>query len=232
MGAHTPFPVREHYNRIYWAPSPPSPAGSHLSAVGGYRDKIVQLQNKYPDLACQDRHRITYDYAFTSRVACFEFEPNSTAQRHLIPDVAALRSHLGLNATTSPGATPRRRLYIMEGANLEYVDAFGTALQMDPTLVASHNRTAFWETYHESGNNPGLPTLRDPQLSFQMRYRELLYLKAKLESFSLRCAENERHIGVSRQNGEFDNVGIIHRKASFWARRIGADGWDGEHACL
>jgi hypothetical protein len=229
--------------KVRQEPDLPNSPGSHISAPGDYRTQIEALTNKYPNLVHENR-QYEYDSRCASfpKVACFELGTSNTGKLYPFTTEAELRKHLTSNHSESNGQTPRRRLYILEGTNLGCVDAFGTAFQVDPSVFVRHRRIYFWETDHLSGNTPPLPSLLDPQRSFLMEYHELLYFKTDLEQlyvktgrekFYLRSAGNERHIALSRLDGKLQDVGIAHRKASFWARKDGVGGWDGTQlACI
>jgi hypothetical protein len=206
--------------------------GSYISAEGPYRDTIVRLGNKYPNLIQEDRKRYETNFNYPSRAAHFDFDSSGRPRKEVFVSLSELKNHL--NSTSSTVAqSEQRRLYILEGTNADFVETLGTALGVDPNVFLRHKRIALWENSHQTGNTPPLPSLINPQDNFLMEYCELLYFKAGLENFSMRSVTNERHFAVTRlPDGKFDKVGISYKKASFWARKIGNAGWDGEFGHL
>lgn len=200
--------------------------GTHL-ANPPYHDDIRVLLNKYPNLRYPDNKRYE-DYPFQqplnsrSRVACVEFARSNTISHQTFDSLPDLETFL----TQEPPAGARR-LFLLEELQPDYVTAVGHKLRIPPNVISRHRRKALWEYDHDAGNTPPLPSLNDRSTSFSFQYWELVFFKDQLKDFYLRCADNERHIAVSRIDGRFDNVGIVQRKASFWSKPTRGDGWDG-----
>ncbi|KIX06778.1 uncharacterized protein Z518_04754 [Rhinocladiella mackenziei CBS 650.93] len=200
--------------------------GLHLAGPP-YHDDIRELLSKYPTLRYADDKRYeVYPFqqplAGQSRVACVEFRSASTIAHRIFPSEQALDAFL---AQPPPAGT--RRFFLLEELQPSYVTVLGHRLRIPPTVISQHRRKALWEYDHDAGNTPALPSLRDPSTQFCFQYWELLwFLRDQIRDFYLRCAPNERHIAVSRIDSRFDNVGIVQRKVSFWAKVTKGDGWD------
>ena len=199
---------------------------SHL-ASGDYRAQIAFLCNKYPSLRYPDRQSPIPKSA--SRVVSFDLSVDGEPTRRDFEDPVALQSFL--EATKGSGLAGRntsRRLFLVEGVEPRFVRVLGHYFDIDPLLIVRQQRTASWESYHQSGNTPTLPSLFEPSRSLSIPYYELHYYPQGLpDRTEWRCADSGRQVSSSRLPGTFDRVGIVHRKASYWSQRRGNDGWDG-----
>lgn len=132
----------------------------------------------------------------------------------------------------SPVAAGHHRIYLVEGLNPEFVGILGTEFKMDPSVFARHERTLLWNAWHH-GVNDGwvLPSVQSPKESYLIKYFELRFFDAPLPYSSVVCAKTGRHIGLTRFGNDFEPVGIMRRKLSFWSR-VEEDngGWDGRCA--
>jgi hypothetical protein len=198
--------------------------GGHLASTGPYQTEITSLYVKFPNLSHRDwkvpkgRECLVY----TGRVTMLEF--NKGAQRRDFQDWNQLDQFLG----PDPQTHSHNRLFILESLDPNFVRVLGGHFKINPMVFMRQQRTALWEFGHEKGNTPGLPSSQDQSQSFMMEYCELRSFCGGLNSFSMRCTKNNRHISVSRERGKFNEVGIVHRKASFWSGKKLNQGWDGE----
>lgn len=209
----------------------PRVPGAHLAAPSPYQENIARLTKKYPNLKYRDYKLWGNErkYAGPPRVAFFDFQPGATVNvtPQLFSSAQQISVFLAQSAPAANTNGSQRRLWVMEGLCPANVALFGSLLQIDPRVFMHHQRTAFWEHYHEAGNTPRLPSLVDSRNHALLEYPELLRLKLDRLNFTARSAEDERHISLSRRDGRFDNVGISHKKASFWSRETSNGGWDG-----
>jgi hypothetical protein len=214
---------------------------SHLSASGEYQENIAKLVNKYPNLANPDWKPWTEPRRFASlpRLVCFEFSTQpggaSAPVATHFDSIAKIEAFLHGIATGVTAADPVRRLWILEGLHPSYVAILGKALDVDPRIWMGHQRISLWENQRNAGNLPVLPTLAMQQRGFTWSYCQLVHLNCAIKTFTTRCAENERHIALTRrvrreEGVGFDGVGIVHRKASFWSQTLPNGGWNGR--CL
>ncbi|KAL9620768.1 MAG: hypothetical protein Q9160_004781 [Pyrenula sp. 1 TL-2023] len=216
-------------------PEVPKP-GAHLASGEVYRKKIVDLEGRNPTLKhkdwkipkTQERER----HVIRSRAKLLKFNklgaPESTGQELTLRELRdSLSSRKAFRDSEHVGY-----LYLLEGLNPEYVEAFGEYLNIDPGLFSRHQRTALWEGRHDGGISSKLASLEDPSKGFTMEYCELLYFAESPDTTSLRNPNDNRHINVSRKpkiSKDIDLVGIMHRKASFWSQTDTNNSWEGEY---
>lgn len=199
--------------------------GAHL-ASGSYRTKITSLLSKNPNLRYPDLD-IPLDGGGLGKVAMLQFFKDRTPARTDFSDPEKLECFLTQNRT-DPAEPCLRRLFIVEGYDLVIIGIFGEHFQINPGFFVRQQRTAAWESYHKSGNTPCLPSLLKPFQSFCVPYYELYHFPQGLpDSLGWRSADGFRQISLSRMPGTFDRVGIVDRKASYWAKKDGTGGWDG-----
>jgi hypothetical protein len=176
------------------------------------------------------------------RAACIQLNPEGVyrATREFNNSAGSIQD---LDATLNEPLTPgRKRIFVLESIDPRLVEVLGRSLSIDPVVFARHQRTALWEFPHLGGNGPPLSSQRNTLLSLMMEYSELRYFSATgpandnirpdpvFENSSARNPADHRHIGITKVNSEFQNVGLLHRKATYWARIYeGFDNaWDGE----
>jgi len=102
----------------------------------------------------------------------------------------------------------------------------------------NHERTVvFTSDPTKVSDSLGLPSLLDPNKTFQLKYYEIRQFELdKKSSWNpvAECAETCRHIGVTKtrpyygyENPGISPVGIVRRKCAFWSRNNSNGGWDG-----
>ena len=143
-----------------------------------------------------------------------------------------------------PCVDGRKRLFLLESTDPDFVAVFGEAFKMDPSIFARHQRTALWEFRHRAGNIPPLASYRNDLLSFKLEYSELrnfsreapfhserstLSDASPFVNLSARNPLDHRHIGITKLKSTIQNVGLLHRKATYWAKVYPdkKDAWDG-----
>lgn len=158
-----------------------------------------------------------------------------------------LRQYLQNNPAGESRRRNKRRLFILEDLEPDYVDALGDALGIDPLVFCEQMNT--WN-FSDSRSVPhrGLPSMNEPGKSFTMRYYEFRTLKdpdsvSKL-SIQMTFAANRRKHEKWRDidlpsfrgsNGSDNRHGFIRRCASFWTSQSQytaggqpTQGWDGK----
>lgn len=210
--------------------------GSHI-ATGSYQGRLASLCAKYPNIRYPNlQFPWANDYKPPAgieklgKVAVLEFEDKQTVKRTDIIVSQDLQTFLQRTSNATDSDTSRR-LYLVEAWDPEMIGIIGEHFQVNPTLLVRQYRSGMWEKVHQSGNMPCLPTTFDPKQSFSITYyepRSFLSRVTGLQERTWRAAENFRHISLSRILGQFDGVGIVHRKVSYWSRRTCSGGWDGE----
>lgn len=213
--------------------------GSHLAAPGAYQETIAKLINKYPNLANADYKpwRQPRELSSPARLVVFEFAASATSgtapTRKDFAGIDELKVFLDTDAAGIASTNPIHRFWILEGLHPAYIAVLGDALDVDPRLWMRHQRVNIRERpYREAGSLPVLPTLASEQQGFTFSYCQLVHLNYEPQTFTARCAENERHIALTRlvdreQRGhKFDGVGVVHRKVSTWFQNLPNDGWN------
>jgi hypothetical protein len=213
--------------------------GTHVAALDYYQKTLERLTAKYPNLASNDYKLWAQPREFASppRLTCFQFSTNSTTPeapaKTLFNGLDELKRFLNQPPIANTSSSPIRRIFLLEGLHPSYVAELDRELKIDPRVWFRHQRVAVWEkTIFNAGNSPRLPSVLAEEGSFCLDYCQLMHLNLVSQDFTLRCAENERHIASSRQGGvggrEFDGIGMVHRKASFWSQKLDNGGWTGK----
>ena len=198
---------------------------SHLTD-GKYRAQAASLCTKYPNLRYPDLR--APNSGVVSKVVCIDLSGGDTPVRRDFADPAELESYLEVTKYVTSDETTTRRILLVEGLDPQYVGLLGSYFDIDPMLIVRQQRTASWESYHQSGNTPTLPSLLDPRRTCHIPYYELHYRsQGPNDKTQWRCADSGRQLSWSRLPGTFDFVGIVDRKASYWSQKRGSDGWDG-----
>lgn len=193
-----------------------------------YLSQKRKLYQKHPNLAAQPEYKCWRPghASDTPRLACYEFGAVTTEKR-MMSSVSDLRHCLGKRPKQADDSL--RTLFLLEGFNSTYEAILGSYLQIHPKFWLRHERVAQWETNIQmAGNVPPLPSAHESYQFFLLEYCQLMHLGIKNQTFRLRCAENERHIASSRYNGDFDGIGSVYRKVSFWAATTKSGGWTGK----
>ena len=226
------MPTRSPVSQAWTLPGTPAP-GSHIASPGSYCDSIVELTKKYPNLKYPDykKYNALSENTDTTRTAVIQFKANNDCNVIPFSTVDHLRKYLQPQATLQDECT-LRELFLVEGTNPDVVKSLGSALQIDPNIFMRHQRTGLWESDHQAGCTPPLPSLMNPAKGFMLSYRELLHSPNGIEDYPLRTANNQRNIRVTSLGGKYEKVGAVHRKASFWARELGEGSWKGMLACM
>jgi hypothetical protein len=102
-------------------------------------------------------------------------------------------------ATPVTAADPVGRLWIIESIDPAFVAVLGKALDVDPRIWMRHKRITLWEKpQRDAGNALVLSSLLSQQQGFTLSYCQPMHLNYVPEAFTTRCAENERHIALTR----------------------------------
>ena len=215
-------------------PSDPSSHtdGSHISS-GRYGRRVAALASKYPNLRYPDIHCPNYKSPPKSgtlgKVVMLDFQEEQAPVRTDFGGVTHLKNFFQSSCKEHQAGTVRR-LYMIEAWDPELIGVLGEHFQISPAILVRQQRAAIWEKVHTSGNTPWLSSTFDPKQSFSITYYEPRYFVPQAglpDSLKWRCAETRRHISRSRVLHEIDNVGMVHRKASYWSTKSSDGGWDG-----
>ena len=217
--------------------------GHNLSSDGLYRETITTMCFRNPTL-----RRGHVEYATNpseyGRVAILTIPnptqpPSAGVSRKEIANSKDLRSYL--EQARPPSC---RRIVLLESVARNFVEVLGSHFNMNPSLFSKQTWPKTWGlTKFDYGKAVNLPSLNDPKNHFLMRYPELRYFPlvdgfSQINSHYIRDLNGHRRIDLSRrkrefcvgqqlEGGEFDNVGVVHRAASYWSRKYDDGGWDG-----
>lgn len=157
----------------------------------------------------------------------------------------ALRQYMHDNPASESRRQNKRRLFILEDLEPDYVDALGDALGVDPLVFCEQMNT--WN-FSDSRSIPhrGLPSMANPGQSFTLRYYEFRTLEdpssVRQLSIQMTFAVNRRKYEKWRDidlpsfngNGSDNRHGFVRRCASFWTSQGQStsagrptEGWDG-----
>ena len=223
------------------------PDAPEISSPGRYQDMIADLAAKYPVLANPEpwpwfRPR---KHASPSRLMYYDFSshPAGTADcappHVLVNNVAQLRALLQEVTLNSDDGKPRRLFFLLEGQQPDFVAALGETLELDPRIWICYEGMLPDSTTQSRGHPPGILSriVRNTEC-FQLEYWSLMHLNIKKQQILMRCAENERaiasHCIMSQESSfdrgavrNYDGVGSVSRKVSFWSRTRPHGGWFG-----
>ncbi|KAI9804474.1 MAG: hypothetical protein M1825_001373 [Sarcosagium campestre] len=211
--------------------------------VSPYLKLISTSLDRYPNLIFLHQTLNFSRFRNDGRAAVLEFYDHAVERREFTSPVD-LRNYIEQTAAATTAPTARssgdsaaqahtasciRRLYLLEGLPVQYVELFGSHFRIDPYVFARQSRTANWESGNYIGNTPKLPSLRPALGSFALRYSELRLFDHGIKNYELRCANQDRKISVTRLKDRFDDVGVVRRMASFWSKKLdgaAAGGWN------
>lgn len=197
-------------------------AGSHL-ASGHYQSRLISLRSKYPNVTYSNvfnkhypRYKPPLGVGKLGKVTVLEFEGVQVPERTDLVEGRELRAYLQRKSATG-NANAARRLYLVEAWDPELIGTLGKHFKISPALLVRQYRSGMWERFYKSGNAPCLPCTFDTGQSWTIAYYEPRYSWSQpfqLQRRTYRAAENYRHISLTRVLGNFDNVGMVHQKAS------------------
>jgi hypothetical protein len=208
--------------------------GRWLCTEGPYLDYITKMDALYPgigDPGAQNEHissRVGH-----SRSVLLELTPDRTWTRQTFKNPVEIKTHFkdrsDGNLDQSTGL--HRRIYILEGLDPNYVEAYGSYFFMDPRFFVRQERNDLWnleDMKSHSHDTPSLTSLIDPERCLRIKYREVRQFGPRLKHWRTTCAVTGRHIAAIGFEGKLDSIGAVARKFSFWSKE-GKDGsWDGK----
>jgi hypothetical protein len=151
-----------------------------------------------------------------------------------------LKKYLEKNPAQSSRESKKRRLFILEDLELDYVDTLGYYLGVDPSVFSEQMNT--WN-FTDSGSVPcrALPSVSSPAQSFTLRYYEIRTLAdhKSVDTLMLQMTfainrrkyERWRDIDLPSAGTKDKRHAFIRRCASFWTSQEPGTtdvGWDGK----
>jgi hypothetical protein len=202
-----------------------------LSTEGPYRDCIAAWCELNPNLRIPDSgNQWSPLQDGNARVAMIELKQGNQVNRRDFTSATELSAHL---RDSSSGNSSIGRMYIMEGLAPDFNAALGNHFLMDPTFFMGQERTTIFGLSHQGSQQiPSLPSLRGSETMFLIRYYELRDFGI-MKTFNMWCARTSRTISTTGStrpdlhDHEFEPIGIVQRKCSFWSQRYDNSGWVG-----
>lgn len=211
--------------------------GSWLCEGGPYQDHITALCPLYPGLCSEDPKNHCYPVRHRqARVTILEVQQGRPVVRRDYGDHDAqnLRHYLEHQRAKSS----YNNVCIVEGLARDYIDVVGSYFNINPTIFMNHERTVVFTSAPTGvSDSLELPSLLDPNKTFQLKYYEIRHFELdKISSwdYAAECAETCRHIGITKTRPHYNHkksgispVGIVRRKCAFWSRNNSNGSWDG-----
>lgn len=208
---------------------------SWLCSEGPYLEFIEKLKSRNPSLCKPDpkNHRIGSRVG-TSRSVLLNICPDHTVTSQHFNSISELKIHFKKRAENDGKGEPNtsRRVYILEGLDPQFVEAYGSYFFMDPMLFTRQERNTVWDMgdiQEGFSDTPYLPSLDNPEKCFRLKYREMRKFGPDFDHWRMICATSGSHIAGIGFEWKLDSVAAVERKCSFWFRYDigGLGGWDG-----
>ena len=193
-------------------------ASEYVTYVKSLRDRYPNLR-RFCDILGASNAKNEKEQ---SRVAVVEIREDGIDQRKF--DTANDLDRY-MQGQSSEWGTCKYRLYILEGSAPSYVQVLGHRLRMEPFVFAEQLMRG--GTRKEQAAT--LSSQRGLERSFSMQYVEArVFPDGLLNSLGGSCLYRDRKIWVAKINSKFDEVGQVHRIASFWSRKEANGSFNGK----
>ncbi|KAL8418985.1 hypothetical protein RB594_002263 [Gaeumannomyces avenae] len=208
-------------------PPPPPPAQRWLARDTSYQRLASQLCASDPRLGNRDPkatiQKIAWDDSGVRALAMRLGADNKFSSEAELTDPAEMAARL-VGHASEPG---RRTVWIVEGLGPAVVAVFGDHFGLHPSVFVEQERVVVMSKKPD-GESDGLPLPSALRARGHVcfKYFEVMCIDRRPASFRLVCADTGRHIGVSRDDGVFNEAIVVRRKATFWSRKNDNDGWD------
>ncbi|KAG4030587.1 hypothetical protein MFRU_011g00460 [Monilinia fructicola] len=212
---------------------------SWLCSEGPYLEFIEKLKSRNPSLCKPDpkNHRIGSRVG-TSRSVLLNICPDHTVTSQHFNSISELKIHFKKRAENDGKGEPNtsRRVYILEGLDPQFVEAYGSYFFMDPMFFTRQERNTVWDMgdiQEGFSDTPYLPSLDNPEKCFRLKYREMRKFGPDFDHWRMICATSGSHIAGIGFEWKLDSVAAVERKCSFWFRYDigGLGGWDAIILC-
>ncbi|KAH7411397.1 hypothetical protein BKA64DRAFT_380453 [Cadophora sp. MPI-SDFR-AT-0126] len=204
-----------------------------LCTEGPYLDYVTKIDALYPGTASPDplNHHIGSRVG-QSRSVVLERTPDHRWSRVIFNNHMEIKDHFSERQKidkSEPAVVPRQRIYILDGLDPQYVEAFGSYFFMDPKFFVRQERNDLWNLKMGGSviqNALVLPSLVNPERYFCVKYREVREFGHQLRDWRTVCALTGRHLAAIGFEGRLDTTAAVARKFSFWSRKDENDSWD------
>ncbi|KAK6600154.1 hypothetical protein H4I96_07480 [Botrytis cinerea] len=114
----------------------------------------------------------------TSRSVVLNVRPDHTVISEYFKNVSELKDHFAQRVKDDENGKPntRQRVYILEGLDPQFIEAYGSYFFMNPTFFVRQGRNTVWDmrdVQEEFSDSPILPSLENPDKYFRLKYREM-----------------------------------------------------------
>ena len=193
-----------------------------------YIKYVESMRHRYPNLGrfCDTMaSKKAKNTMQQSRVAVVEIREEGGMEQTVFDSPGDLDGYM-------EGSSPRykackHRLYVLEGLGPAYVGVLGSRLRMAPFVFAE--QTLRGGTRKEQATI--LPSQHGPETFFTMQYVELhIFPDAQINNLGACCTYQDRKIWTTMVNSKLDEVGHVHRIASYWSRQEADGFFNGEFA--
>ncbi len=203
-----------------------SPKQDWLTGHSSYQAFVSSLSTADPRLSHRDPKAVAQKIPWLDygRVVSLEAgDDNSFGEVNSFSDPGSLESHLAKQGSR----VGKRVVYIMEGLGPGFVGVLGHHFQLHPSVFIDHERVVVMnQTWQGESDGVPLVSLLQGRDHVRLKYFEPLQFSKPPTSFRLACGHTGRHIGVSRSDDKFTDVGVVRRKCTMWNRRTEGGGWE------
>ncbi|KAK8905299.1 hypothetical protein QC760_006487 [Botrytis cinerea] len=207
---------------------------SWLCSEGPYLEFIKSLKSRNPSIYKPDpkNHRIGTRLG-TSRSVVLNVRPDHTVISEYFKNVSELKDHFAQRVKDDENGKPntRQRVYILEGLDPQFIEAYGSYFFMNPTFFVRQGRNTVWDmrdVQEEFSDSPILPSLENPDKYFRLKYREMRKFGPDYDHWRTVCATSGSHVSGIGFEYKLDSLAAVERKCSFWFRDAtnNQGGWD------
>ncbi|KAI9649519.1 hypothetical protein NHQ30_002097 [Ciborinia camelliae] len=211
---------------------------SWLCSEGPYLEFIKKLKSRNPSICKPDpKNQRIGSRVGTSRSVVLNVCSDHTVQSQHFINISELKSHFKQRAEDDGKGKPNkiRRVYILEGLDPRFVEAYGSYFFMDPMFFARQERNTVWDMgdiQEGFSDTPSLPSLDNPEKCFRLKYREMRKFGSDFNNWRMICGTSGSHIAGIGFQWKLDCVAAVERKCSFWfSDTFDGQGWDAVILC-
>lgn len=218
--------------------------GAWIAPDGDYQKLTQDLCGADPRLRQQDEKMARYGVYWSTRpcrVLSLEFQDkvsdgiNGIVISHEFTDAESLGVFLSMRASQDEQASRaphppvhHNRVYIVEGANRDFVGVLGPHFGIHPSVIMDYERITTVAVAPDRGQSSLLYSNWSTRGYLSFSYQELITLPfAARDKARARCPDTARIIRGTRQNGKYTETGMVHRRCACWTQaRTTKNGWD------
>ncbi|KAL2070277.1 hypothetical protein VTL71DRAFT_13303 [Oculimacula yallundae] len=212
--------------------SPEPDHGTWLCSEGPYLEYMKKFERLHPGIGIPDQlNRHIVSRIGQSRSVLLELTPDHRWNRQTFQNKEDIKIHFVNREQSDNAATAadsKRRVYILEGLDPEFVEAYGSYFFMDPRFFSRQERNDPWNlkiagsVVHDTDS---LPSSIDPERYFRVKYGEVREFD-QLDDWRTVCAVTGRHLAAIGFGGKLDTTAAVARRFSYWSRMGKNNSWD------